>query len=225
MIRVTTAYFLPMDFCKLVDRACARLSMKNNSPAIELRSILLRAGARVVAKIRAEWGMIFGHNEAGVLLFERFFVGGPMTVRGFQRNTSARPCRLSAADYPMDCLINHGGTEQLLMNAELEYPIFQPVRIRVFFFDGGNAFQSNESVEDKLNSLRYADSYSMVSPMGPSALNGAFPSNHEIMNKALSLNFQSVISFRVFVMKQMMILTLMSLFGASCLCRRRDCVC
>lgn len=74
--------------------------------------------------------------------------------------------------------INEGGTEQLLMNAEIEYPIFQQVGVRgVFFFDGGNAFQVDDTLISKVNSLRYAWGFGIrwISPMGPLRFEWGFP--------------------------------------------------
>ena len=137
-------------------------------------------GLGVVAKLRTEWGRIFGHGDNGVPLFERFFVGGPLTVRGFQRNSLSPTMSIISGGIPYGTSyrINEGGTEQLLMNAEIEYPIFQQVQVRgVFFFDGGNAFQVSDSFDTKLESLRYAWGFGIrwFSPMGPLRFEWGFP--------------------------------------------------
>ncbi len=137
-------------------------------------------GLGVVAKLRTDWGMIFGHDENGVPLFERFFVGGPLTVRGFQRNTLSPTMSIISGGVPYGTSyrINEGGTEQILLNAEIEYPIFQQVGVRgVFFFDGGNAFQVDDALASKVNSLRYAWGFGIrwISPMGPLRFEWGFP--------------------------------------------------
>ena len=137
-------------------------------------------GLGVVAKVRADWGLIYGHDSTGVPLFERFFVGGPLTVRGFERNTLSPTLSIinGGAPYGTSYRINQGGTEQFLLNAEVEYPIFQQVGIRgVFFFDGGNAYQIDDNLQTKLNSLRYAWGFGVrwFSPMGPLRFEWGFP--------------------------------------------------
>ena len=57
-----------------------------NSPGIGLKALLLRSGFGGCGKAANGVGSNFGHGDNGVPLFERFFVGGPLTVRGFQRN-------------------------------------------------------------------------------------------------------------------------------------------
>ena len=139
-------------------------------------------GMGVVAKVRADYGLIFSHTSDEVPLYERFFVGGPLSVRGFNRNTLSPTLGIvnGGTPYGTTYRINEGGTEQLVMNGEIEYPIFQPVNVRgVFFLDAGNAFGYEEPVSEKLGTLRYAWGFGVrwLSPMGPLRFEWGFPFN------------------------------------------------
>ena len=137
-------------------------------------------GLDITLKLNAQWGLITSPLRTGVPIFERFFVGGPLTVRGFRRNTlgptidvpdGARPDSGTEA-------FNIGGTEQLIGNVEVEFPIFQKVGIRgVLFMDGGNAFDRRDPWSDELDQLRFAWGFGIrwFSPIGPLRFEWGFP--------------------------------------------------
>ncbi len=119
-----------------------------------------------------------------VPLFERYFVGGPTTVRGFER-FSLGPSRDVAADPndPGSILDDFqiGGNKRLILTAEIEFPILTSVGIRgVVFADAGNAFDTGEPIALKLDlftddALEYRDAlrtsvgfgFRWFSPIGP----------------------------------------------------------
>lgn len=73
-------------------------------------------------------------------LQERIFFGGPNTIRGF-RNFSISP-----VDPATDTRL--GGNKGFFTNAELIFPIFQPINLKgVIFFDAGNVFGLDEDWE------------------------------------------------------------------------------
>ena len=75
------------------------------------------------------------------------------------------------------------------MNAEIEYPIFQQVGIRgVFFFDGGNAYQIDDSLQTKLESFgTLGFGIRWFSPMGPLPFEWDFPLRRETLSPAQCL--------------------------------------
>lgn len=137
-------------------------------------------GLGIVAKVNGKWGLITSPDPKGVPLFERFFVGGPLSVRGFRRWTLGPDIEVPAEaspDAPNDT-INIGGTEQFILNFELEFPIFERVGIRgVGFVDGGNAYDRSVPYVDKLTGLRYAWGLGIrwFSPIGPLRFEWGFP--------------------------------------------------
>ena len=137
-------------------------------------------GLGLTARINATYGLIGSPNPVGVPIFERFFVGGPLTVRGFRRHTLG-----PKIDVPSSGLVdsgteqlNIGGTEQFFVNLEIEYPVFQAVGIRgVFFIDTGNAFDRADSFDEKLDQMRSAWGFGIrwFSPIGPLRFEWGFP--------------------------------------------------
>jgi outer membrane protein insertion porin family len=137
-------------------------------------------GWDIVLKMNAEWGLITSPERTGVPIFERFFVGGPLSVRGFRRNTLGPEIQVPSSQRPDSSTLgqNIGGTEELLLNAELEFPIFQKVGIRgVFFTDAGNAFDRRDPIGTKIDQLRYSWGFGIrwISPIGPLRFEWGFP--------------------------------------------------
>jgi len=105
----------------------------------------------------------FGYVEAlinkPVPLGERFFVGGPSTLRGFRFGTAG----------PMDTALNlSGGNRELIYNIEYTFPIVPAARLKgVIFYDIGKAFDNYETV--KFSELRqtYGWGFWWFSPIGP----------------------------------------------------------
>ncbi|MCA9543701.1 MAG: BamA/TamA family outer membrane protein, partial [Myxococcales bacterium] len=134
----------------------------------------------MVLKANAEWGLIFGPNETGVPIFERFFVGGPLSVRGFFRNSLGPTIQVpdTTQGDAGTTQFNVGGTEQMIGNLEFEFPIFQRVGIRgVLFTDMGNALDRTDSLSEQLDQFRYAWGFGIrwFSPIGPLRFEWGFP--------------------------------------------------
>ena len=134
----------------------------------------------MVLKLNVEGGMVVSPERTGVPIYERYFVGGPLTVRGFRRLSLGPHITVFDAQRPDSGTIDYnvGGTQQLLMNAEYEFPIFQKVGIRgVLFADGGNAFDREDPLTSKLDSLRFSWGFGIrwFSPIGPLRFEWGFP--------------------------------------------------
>jgi len=134
----------------------------------------------MVLKSNVNWGMVVSPTPVGVPIFERYFIGGPMSVRGFFRNSLGPMIGTPLSATPSAPTTNFtiGGTEQLIFNLEYEFPVFQQVGIRgVTFIDGGNAFDRSISYEDKLDQFRYAWGFGIrwFSPIGPLRFEWGFP--------------------------------------------------
>lgn len=111
----------------------------------------------IVFKANLELGYIANWNapDKEVPIFERFFVGGPNSVRGFERS-SLGPTRSFTTNVtdPTSTLTNFqiGGNKEIVFNAELEIPIIKSMNISgVVFFDMGNAYNENQDLSLKLD--------------------------------------------------------------------------
>jgi len=102
----------------------------------------------VVLKFNAEMGMIASSNSEGVPIFERFFVGGIYSVRGFRPRSLGPKVQVPVSPDPGAPLFSFpkGGNKELIFNLELEFNIFERVGIKgVLFLDAGNAFDDSEN--------------------------------------------------------------------------------
>jgi outer membrane protein insertion porin family len=96
---------------------------------------------RMTVGARAQWVYITGVGDTILPIFERLFLGGEYSVRGFDIRTIG----------PRDPLTGYviGGNTSLLFNAEYLIQIAGPVRL-VFFYDAGEVLvkRQNPSFED-----------------------------------------------------------------------------
>jgi outer membrane protein insertion porin family len=115
------------------------------------------------------WNLLWGHvisTEGGwgsgeVPLFERFFLGGPYSIRGFESRS------LSPTDPNTGELI--GGNKELVANFEYQFPLVGDIGFKgVFFLDVGNAYaQGQWPFNDQGVWIGYGVGVRWYSPMGP----------------------------------------------------------
>jgi outer membrane protein insertion porin family len=122
--------------------------------------------------------------------FKNFFVGGVNSVRGFEIGTVG-PLDI---DPSTGNIFSVGGTKKLVGNAEVFVPVplikdSSQFRLSAFF-DAGNAFGLNESINFK--DLRYSTGVgiSWFSPFGPLKLVLAKPLNEKENDNTQTLQFQ-----------------------------------
>jgi outer membrane protein insertion porin family len=120
----------------------------------------------VTATTVFSWNVLWGHviptvGGAEVPLFERFFLGGPYSVRGFQSRS------LSPADPNTGELV--GGNKELIANLEYLFPLVAEIGFKgVLFFDVGNAWaQGSWPFNDQGVWASYGVGVRWYSPMGP----------------------------------------------------------
>jgi len=149
--------------------------------------------SNVVLKFNGQLGFVATTDpNRPVPIFERFFLGGPNSVRGFERATLS-PTEPVASDPndPQSSLIPFpiGGNKELFLNLEIEFPVLTAIGIRgVVFFDAGNAFGQDQSYTLDMDVFHPdRDSYNDVlrtavgfgfrwfSPIGPLRFEWGFP--------------------------------------------------
>jgi len=105
-----------------------------------------------------QYGFVTGYGGKTVPIYEKFFLGGMYSLRGFKTRSIA----------PTDPVTGDvlGGTKELYGNAEYVFPLIKEAGVRgVFFFDAGNAYDGGLFP----NELRYSTGMGIrwYSPMGP----------------------------------------------------------
>ena len=115
-------------------------------------------------RARAGWGE--GVKGDRLPVFERYFVGGISTVRGYD---------VRSLGPEVDGVLI-GGNKELIFNVEYIFPIAPSLKLRgLVFFDAGNAFHEDESI--KFQNLRFSvgGGFRWFSPMGPLTFVLGFP--------------------------------------------------
>jgi outer membrane protein insertion porin family len=102
----------------------------------------------IIFRARAVWGLVTSRLSTGVPIYERYFLGGIYSVRGFPLNSLGPRIGLPRSHdpnaVPDPTGLPLGGNMQFFYNIEIEFPIVQEVGIRgVVFTDGGNAWNLN----------------------------------------------------------------------------------
>ena len=117
------------------------------------------------------WRFNVGYGEpydGGPLpLYKRYFPGGINSVRGYKER-SLGPKDAAGREY--------GGDKQLVNNLDLIFPLFHAAGVNgVVFYDAGQAFDDQESVE--LSELRQGYGFGLrwSSPIGPMRIEFGFP--------------------------------------------------
>jgi len=135
-------------------------------------SIFIPLFWNTVGFIRTKAGYIDRRGKGVLPLFEKYYLGGPNTIRGYDFAT------ISPRDPETGERI--GGNKMFLCNLEYRFPILEKIRLfGVVFFDVGNSYDVNQSFD--LTNLKKSVGVGVrwFSPMGPIRLEFGFALNAE----------------------------------------------
>ena len=126
---------------------------------------------KFVFRTNFEYGLLTNSfNDEVVPVSERFVLGGVFSLRGYPQSSvgpgkAVTPTRPDAPANVLNYVI--GGTQKLLFNQELEFPLIPEADIRwVFFFDAGNAW-NNLTDRSPAFLSNYGWGIRWYSPLGP----------------------------------------------------------
>jgi outer membrane protein insertion porin family len=109
--------------------------------------------------LRGRAGWIVGVLGKDVPLYERFYVGGIDTLRGFGMGVPGPKDPVSGQPI--------GGDKELLMNAEFIFPILKDLKVKgVVFYDAGKAYDNHETFASDIRSTA-GGGVRWLSPFGP----------------------------------------------------------
>ena len=152
-------------------------------------------GRKYTFAVNAELGIGGGIDGHDYPVFKNFYSGGLGSVRGFQQNSlqTATTYNRYSGDY------STGGSKKILLNTEFLMPfpgVGTDKTLRLYtFFDVGNVYTAQESVD--LGQLRSSTGLglSWISPVGPLRLAVAKPVKKFDIDRIQSFQFQIGTSF------------------------------
>ena len=131
---------------------------------------------------KANYGLLHLIDAGDDLVVEeRFFLGGPNTLRGFRYRRVGPRRPTDTGGY-----VIIGGVQQVLASLDFVVPLSKTVGLKaVAFFDIGNAFDENEFSLNPSN-LRKDAGFGIrwVSPLGPMKLDIGFPIGERLRDEA-----------------------------------------
>lgn len=151
---------------------------------------------KTVLKARGRFQYVNSLNDNSVPLFERFFLGGINTLRGFDLSSVGPEISLPGSATGDDERFVYGGNKSLLFNVEYEIPIYDTAGLKgVAFFDAGQAYAENEKIDITALRLNYGFGFRWHSPFGPLRFEWGFPINKRSGDSSSVFNFSIGQSF------------------------------
>jgi outer membrane protein insertion porin family len=147
---------------------------------------------KLIAAVHGEINFADGYGGDDLPAFERYFMGGPSSLRGFTIRD------VGPMDDNGDPL---GGEQSLLLNAELQYPFTKSLRGFVFY-DRGNVYGPGPDLDTTATSIDLSvmrDSAGLgvrfLSPFGPIGLSYGFKLDKEDDESAGEFHFSAGSAF------------------------------
>jgi len=133
------------------------------------------------------------NGQKDLPLFERYFLGGINSVRGFsERSLGPRAPSGCDASTPPVCSGTDvvGGEKAVVLNTELLFPVYEQYGLRgVAFFDLGNAFGESQSINFGDMRRSVGAGVRWMSPFGPLRVELGFPLNKKPHDDTSVLGF------------------------------------
>lgn len=144
----------------------------------------------ITLKGRGSFAYINSLSSQSIGLFNRFFLGGVNTLRGFNLNSIGPRLKIPSGATGADMDFVYGGNKSLLFNAELEIPIYAPAGFQlVGFFDAGDAYGETENISFEDFRMNYGVGFRWQSPLGPLRFEWGFPINKRSGESSAVFNF------------------------------------
>jgi outer membrane protein insertion porin family len=134
--------------------------------------------------LRGQAGGIWGYSGKLVPIYEKFFVGGIDTIRGFEYGMAG----------PVDRATNDplGATKMVIFNAEWIFPLSREIGLQgALFFDVGKAWGTNRGENARTRGLAFGvgPGVRWYSPFGPIHIDLGFNLNRKRGEKADVIEF------------------------------------
>ncbi len=144
----------------------------------------------IVGKFNLMLGQISSLNSLPVPLFERYYMGGVNSLRGFFLRSIGPAVQMPTSPQGGDNRFVYGGNKMLQFNGEIEFPIYDPAGFRaVAFIDAGNAFAEDQNFSLKDLRSNYGFGLRWNSPLGPLRFEWGLPFSRNPGEDPVVFNF------------------------------------
>ncbi len=110
--------------------------------------------------VQGRWGYIKERSGGDLPTYEKWFLGGINTIRGFEY--------ADVSPYDPETLDKVGGEKMMVYNLEYRFPVFKDLGITgIVFFDVGNVYTSEKNMKDRDLATSVGTGVRWYSPMGP----------------------------------------------------------
>ncbi|MBI2982296.1 MAG: outer membrane protein assembly factor BamA [Deltaproteobacteria bacterium] len=144
----------------------------------------------IIGKFNLTVGSISSLDQNPIPLFERFFMGGINSLRGYNLRSIGPSVLIPSTPEGGDSQFIFGGNKMLQLNLELELPLYIPAGFKaVSFMDAGQAYSEEQKMT--LDGLRYNYGFGMRwnSPVGPLRFEWGIPIKKEAGDDPVVFNF------------------------------------
>ncbi|HQC50639.1 MAG TPA: outer membrane protein assembly factor BamA [bacterium] len=169
----------------------AKLGGNNDFYRVNFRTMLYEPVWKgIIFRQFFRMGYVKSLNDNPVPLYERFFTGGPNSLRGFYPNSVGPSLRIpSSVSGPVENFV-YGGDKLMLFVTELEFPVVDKAGIRaVAFFDAGNAYAEEQNYSFRNIRMDYGFGIRWNSPMGPLRFEWGIPIQRRSGEDSVVFNF------------------------------------
>jgi outer membrane protein insertion porin family len=144
----------------------------------------------LIGKFNFTIAQVSSLNNLPVPLFERFFLGGVNSLRGFFLRSVGPSVQIPNDPQGGDNRFVFGGNKMIQFNFELEFPIYDPAGFKfVTFIDAGNAFSEEEKFSFTHLRSNYGFGIRWNSPLGPLRFEWGLPFSPNPGEDPLVFNF------------------------------------
>lgn len=145
---------------------------------------------KFVLKSRGMFGYINSLDNAPIGLFDRFYLGGVNSLRGYDLSSVGPTISVPQTPSGSDSTFTYGGNKQVLFNVELEIPLYAPAGFQaVVFADAGQSFGESENIDFRSFRADYGFGFRWQSPFGPLRFEWGFPIDRREDESATVFNF------------------------------------
>lgn len=149
-----------------------------------------------VIKARGVFRYVHSTDDDTVPLFERFFLGGVNSLRGFDFNTIGPSINIPDSETGNVRKFVYGGDRMFLFNVEYELPVYKEGGLSaVAFVDAGQSFGENEEISLADFRANWGVGFRWISPFGPLRFEWGFPFDRKEGESATVFNFMIGQSF------------------------------